>query len=169
MTEFVIADTHFGHEKIISLCKRPFKNVKEMDHTLIQNWNRTVTSDNDTVWFLGDFSSYKDETKNEEIFNSLKGNKYLIRGNHDKNSGFLNWITSYDRMELVWIKPMIVLDHYPIEEWNGMYKGAIHLHGHVHGNPKFAGMKNRWDVGVENEWMNYSPVDLNWFIENRVK
>ena len=29
--QFFIADTHFGHEKIIQLCNRPFENMKDME------------------------------------------------------------------------------------------------------------------------------------------
>ena len=52
---FMIADTHFGDENIIKFEGRPFKSVKEMNQTMIENWN-SVVSDEDTVFVLGDFS-----------------------------------------------------------------------------------------------------------------
>ena len=170
MTDFVISDTHFGHKNIIKLCNRPFKDVEEMDRTLIQNWNQTVTSENDTVWFLGDFSWYKDEEKNESIFNALKGIKFLIKGNHDnKNLLRLRWASRDERYEIVWKRPIVVLDHYPLQDWNHRLHGSIHLHGHVHGNNEYRGLKNRWDVSVENSYMNYTPKELQWFIERAEK
>ena len=32
---FYIADTHFGHDNIRRLSKRPFKTIEEMDKTII--------------------------------------------------------------------------------------------------------------------------------------
>ena len=51
---FFIADTHFNHERIIPICKRPFSDVEEMNKKLIENWN-SVVSDDDIVWVLGDY------------------------------------------------------------------------------------------------------------------
>ena len=38
---YYTADQHFGHTNIIYLCNRPFKDITEMDDTLIENWNNT--------------------------------------------------------------------------------------------------------------------------------
>ena len=64
--------------------KRPL-DTRTMDEALIRNWNAKV-SDEDTVYVLGDISWYNDETT-ARIFNSLKGRKILIKGNHDRVHG----------------------------------------------------------------------------------
>ena len=77
---YYIADLHFGHRNIISLCNRPFDNVKEMNQKLIKNWN-SVVNDKDNVYIVGDlFFKFQDI---ENILASLKGKKRLIIGNHD--------------------------------------------------------------------------------------
>ena len=39
MNRFLIADTHFGHDKIIQYEKRPLSSVEQMNRTIITNWN----------------------------------------------------------------------------------------------------------------------------------
>lgn len=51
---FFTSDTHFNHANIIRFCNRPFKDVEQMNETLIANWNRVVGT-NDIVFHLGDF------------------------------------------------------------------------------------------------------------------
>ena len=85
------SDTHFYHSNIIGFCKRPFKNVEDMNETLIENWNRVVGQD-DIVFHLGDFclGGSAEWTK---ILDRLNGKIYLIMGNHDlKNirQGYIN-------------------------------------------------------------------------------
>lgn len=38
------SDTHFYHENILRYCSRPFKDISEMNETLIRRWNETVLS-----------------------------------------------------------------------------------------------------------------------------
>ena len=81
MSNFYIADTHFGHLNIIKFDKRPFDSVQEMNDYLISRWNKKVKN-GDTTYILGDFCWNK-EAEWVEILNKLNGNKVLIRGNHD--------------------------------------------------------------------------------------
>jgi len=145
MTIYFTSDTHFSHANIIKLCNRPFENVEEMNSTMIRNWNETVLPE-DTVYHLGDFA-FKGHF--EDILSNLNGRKFLIIGNHDSsaviNSEYWEGVSYYK--EIVIETTKIVLFHYPIKSWNGMYKNALHFHGHCHGNLEPYGRAR--DVGVD--------------------
>lgn len=81
---YFISDTHFNHSNIIEYCNRPFNDIKEMNDTLINNWNSVVKKD-DIVYHLGDFA-LADEEKLKELYSKLNGTIILIRGNHDGKS-----------------------------------------------------------------------------------
>jgi calcineurin-like phosphoesterase family protein len=57
-----------------------------------------------------------------------------------------------------------VLCHYPLQSWNGLNKGVIHLHGHVHLPPhrKFGNGK-RLDVGMDGNGMD--PYNISEIIK----
>ena len=124
--KFYISDLHLGHNNIIRLDNRPFKNMTEMETTIINNWN-SVVSDNDQVYILGDMFWNNDRAP--EILDELKGSKYLVKGNHDR-------INSPMAERFVWIKDYaeikdngehLVLCHYPISHWKSADYGTIHL------------------------------------------
>ncbi len=50
---YFTSDLHFYHDNIIKHVGRPFCNSDEMNHVLIQNWNRRI-QDRDEVYILGD-------------------------------------------------------------------------------------------------------------------
>lgn len=146
--------THFGHSNIINLAKRPFADVREMDMMLVDNWNRIVKPE-DAVFHLGDFAW----SRHSDYLPKLNGNMMQIRGNHDHG---VPW-ASVPYLELVSRDhPSLVLFHYPIEEWNGWWRGSIHLHCHTHQHQKITG-KNRVNVSVE-AW-KYAPVSLAEVVE----
>ena len=89
MKVFMISDTHFGDERILRYENRPFSSVEEMDKAIIENWNQVV-GEEDTVFHLGDVSSY-DPERNKEILSSLHGKKILVMGNHDQNYTSRQW------------------------------------------------------------------------------
>jgi len=78
---YFTADLHFRHDNIIRHCNRPFRSVEEMDKRLVENWNKTVKS-NDEIYILGDLTMKGAEVAND-FLRKLKGIKYLVRGNHD--------------------------------------------------------------------------------------
>lgn len=163
---YFTSDLHFGHKNIISHTGRPFSAAEEMDEALIRNWNRTVQP-NDEVYILGDLTM-KGPDFAAGILSQLKGRKYLIRGNHDRfadnrefDQGLFQWIRDY--YELNWQNRKLILFHYPIEEWNGYFKGSIDLHGHQHNKEEynFSNLEKRirrYDVGVDANRMK--PVSI---------
>ena len=82
---FFTSDTHFGHERIIQYCNRPFKDAAEMNEALIRNWNAVVPPDG-TVFHLGDFAMGMDQDRTVGILSRLNGTIYLVAGNHDRHS-----------------------------------------------------------------------------------
>ena len=68
---YFISDTHFYHEKIIEYENRPFKDVEEMNNTLIDNWNKRIEP-KDEVYILGDFS-FGNKKQTLDLLDKLNG------------------------------------------------------------------------------------------------
>nr|WP_316619144.1 ATP-binding protein [uncultured Ruminococcus sp.] len=80
---FFISDLHFYHFNIIKSCSRPFRDEIEMNEKLIENFNSTV-SENDEVYILGDLAyRYPDIQSVNSCIARLSGIKHLVVGNHD--------------------------------------------------------------------------------------
>lgn len=169
MATMFTSDTHFHHKHVIGYCSRPFLSLEDMNAALIKNWNEKVKSDDDEVFFLGDFA-FCGVQKAREIFDQLRGRKHLVAGNHDRIARKLPWetIADYrvirpqieyedDEGEIQKVAHPIVLFHFPIISWDGMGHGSWHIHGHCHGNLKDTGAL-RWDVGVDANHM--APISL---------
>lgn len=165
--KYFIADTHFDHNNIIRLSKRPFETMEEHDAQLINNWNNQVNH-SDEIYILGDLSMSRSGKHVNSLLDKLNGRKHLIIGNHD---AYLN-DKSFDRSKFESIQPYLefnyskvkfVLFHYPILEWNGFFKDSIHLYGHVHNNNKEYFEKtmptNTLNVGVD--IIGYKPISIN--------
>lgn len=169
MTIFFSADSHYGHKNVIKLCGRPFLDLDHMRESLIENWNSRV-SNSDSVYFLGDFSFYKNDEDSEKIVKRLNGQKFLVKGNHDNHlkSATLSkfsWVKDY--YELYDGKDKFVLFHFPIKNWNKAHFGSYHLHGHEHSSINDCYFR-RYDVGVDATQHNFFPVSLEE-IKDRLK
>lgn len=173
------ADLHFGHSNVINFDHRPFIDVDEMDRTLIALWNNRVRNDDD-VWILGDliYRSSKDATW---YLRQLKGKKHLIIGNHEKaimkNQRALKYFESVEMMQEIVDhinnNPVrVIMCHYPIAEWNGFYRNAYHVYGHIHNNKNEAyQFLSKYDTALNAGCMinNYAPASLRELIENNKK
>lgn len=168
MTIWFTADTHFGHDNIIRFCNRPFKDWREMNDVLAENYNNCVGV-NDTVYHLGDFA-FMSQSRAIEMIKRLNGKKYFLAGNHDKplfkrDSDFrievrpdiepyLEWVKDYHEMTIQdktvnRKNQMIVLGHYAKRIWNKSHWGAWSLYGHSHGTLPDDPNALSIDVGVD--------------------
>jgi calcineurin-like phosphoesterase family protein len=132
---FVISDTHFGHENILTFFNndgsrvRNFSCVEEMDEHMVEQWNKVV-SDSDIVYHLGDVFF----GKGHQHLSRLKGRKRLVLGNHD-NAKSEHLLKNFQKI-MVWrLFPDLncLLSHVPIHK-ESFRKVDYNLHGHVHGN-----------------------------------
>lgn len=155
MAVYVTGCTHFGHANIIRLANRPFTSVEDMDDTLITRWN-SVVRPADTVIHLGDFA-YKGSNSAYTYLSKLNGNILRLQGNHDTPGWGWDYHETKDRHG-----SKVCLMHYPIEEWNGWWRGSFHLHAHTHSPEKISG-RRRAHVGVD-AW-NFTPILLDDVVE----
>ena len=166
MEDYVVSDTHFGHDNIRRFCNRPFDTIEEHDECLATNWNKTIPSKNSRVWILGDFAFKRPDYWIRRLNGSQK---ILIRGNHDRYSNYI-----FNMFHIVYgcekgacglhstaiDGQSITFCHFPMESWNKSFHGAWHLHGHCHkpiegSQPGQISRGLRLDVGVDLH--NYYP------------
>ena len=50
---YFISDTYFCHSNIIKYCDKPFKDAKEINETIINNWNNIVNNEDIVYHFTG--------------------------------------------------------------------------------------------------------------------
>lgn len=156
MTDYFLADTHFGHKNIVKETMgkdhRRFNSVEEHDNYIANQWKKVVRK-GDRVFLLGDVAFGK---KNLEILGNLPGLKYLIMGNHDCYSTetylkyFHKVLGSFDYHGYL-------LTHIPVsstekERWKG------NIHGHLHS----VSLHDDWYRCVSMEQLeDYTPIMFN--------
>jgi len=155
MKTWITSDLHFGHERIKIFCPKTrerFTDVKHMNEAMILEWNALVQPE-DLVYILGDFAftSTQDAVK---ILKRLNGDKILIEGNHDrkhlKDTNFRNSFKEIHKyLDIVYNKTKVVMFHYPIAEWDQMFRGSVHFYGHLHGNSSGLEQFRARDVGMD--------------------
>ena len=166
---FYTSDSHFNSERALTLSKRPFKSVDEMNWKIIENWNNYVHP-NDKVYHLGDFG---------ELWpvKYLNGEIILIEGNYEKDE--INKNSEYKKIlentfDKIYDTPIIsddfdfskkILCHEPLDGlklYNKINYEKIPdnkninfiLFGHIHGRQRIK--EFGIDVGVDAN--NYFPI-----------
>ncbi len=129
---FITSDTYFGRKGIISISKRPYSSVDEMDADMIKRWNAKV-SPTDFVYHLGNFAW--DPITADNVLRQLNGHIIFLTGSRDKalleiakhHAGKITFLVG----QLVEIpKAKMILCRYPLEDWSGKDTGIIHYHGY---------------------------------------
>ena len=178
MNVYIIADTHFKHEKMRTYCDRP-PNFTER---IIKNCHNTLKPE-DLIIHLGDVAIGKLEDW-EWIVPSLPGRWILIRGNHDRQKSCSWWMEhgfqfACDGMKFrnCW------LTHEPDTSRAGGCD--LNIHGHLHNiwhgfhssdRPKdimeddwlrlHKQLKNPWQRLFAVEYTNYLPVEFDKFVSH---
>jgi len=171
MSVFLTSDLHFGHERIIEMCDRPFGSVDEMNEALIANHNNLVNP-MDTVYFLGDVAMGK-IADSLPLVDRMNGVKILIAGNHDRCSPYYKhkrediretWYQEY-RKYFSLIIPSIEL-------MLGPHGQSILLHHFPYADPSYKdhsyeGRYQEFQPENNNLWLLHGHVHTGWKIKGK--
>lgn len=137
---YFTSDFHLGHKNVILYDNRPYKDLQDMEDSLVTTWNNTVKP-TDTVYQLGDF--FWGFNTALRVAPHLNGKIFCIKGNHDKSwwkpervkREIPNLTLLTDQIHIVKDTgghPPIIICHYPMRSWPGSARGSWHLYGHTH-------------------------------------
>ena len=167
------SDMHFGHDRGFVYEPRGFKSIYENDKAIISRWNEVVAPEDD-VYILGDVM-LMDNNYGCSCLMQLKGNKYIIRGNHDTDARveeYINRLWNIDEVPLAQIlrygKYHFYLSHYPTFTASftpdaKMSLSLINLYGHTHQQTNFFNNNPfMYHVGVDSH--NCYPVNIETII-----
>jgi calcineurin-like phosphoesterase family protein len=185
---WITSDPHYSHKNI---CRgvtnwrtqdgdipldstRDFQSVDQMNNTLVDNINSKVGQD-DTLIMLGDIAFGGFESIGKFLDRLICKNIHLVLGNHDhhirnnRENIQDRFMSVSDYLQVRIYDQDFVLSHYPFASWNGLNKGVIHLHGHVHLSSKDKwGEGKRLDVGVDgNNLFPYSVSEIVHMMDRR--
>lgn len=166
---FITADEHYGHEKIIEYCSRPFTSALEAQEVMIERHNKKVPNNPNIVTIhVGDlFWHTMSVADASRILDRLNGSHAFIFGNHDElmqNSRILRdrfrWIKGENKASgthiLKFNNNEMTLCHYAMRVWNRSHKGSWMLYGHSHNELPVVGKSI--DIGVDGH--DFEPWSL---------
>lgn len=161
---YFTADEHYGHERIIQFCNRPFASVRDHIDQSIARHNAKVPK-GARVYHVGDIFWRTMPLKTAlDIINALNGEHYFIWGNHDELlegneilRGAFHWCKDIAQVHHPTLGKQLVLCHYAMHVWRNSHRGAWHLYGHTHNNlPEQHNLS--FDCG-QDAW-NFAPVSI---------
>lgn len=172
---YLTSDLHFNHDRAFVYQPRGFDNIFDMNKTIISNWNKIITEEDD-VYVLGDLclGGAKSLADNKSLIQSLRGNLHIVRGNHDTDARIEMYNTCYNVIEienaiyLKYRKYHFFMTHFPCMTANlgkeSLQQCTINLYGHTHQQTNFyQDIPFMYHVGVDSH--NCIPVLLDNAIE----
>ena len=174
MKNWFTADQHFNHANVIKYCNRPFKDVNDMNNTIIKRYNERV-KDDDIVFMIGDFlfrnspGGKKGEglpQKADFFMKKLKGYKIPIKGNHDRNNSLK---TPIEKLIIRYGGHRICLVHNPAHA-DPSFK--LNFVGHKHEKWKFKKLdKDSYMINVGVDQWDFKPVSTKSILKyyNKIK
>ena len=180
---FFTSDTHYNHSNICRATTnwngadnltRDYKSLEHMNSTLVNRINELV-GENDILIHLGDWSFggfenvkiFRDRIVCQEIHLILGNHDHHIENNRGDCQELFASVNHYTK--LMYKFGTFVLMHYPMASWDGLNKGHVHLHGHVHlpTNLRF-GKGKKMDVGIDGN-PNFGVYDMDDIVRMIIK
>lgn len=150
---YVIGDLHLGHDKILGFSPmRGGTTTEEHDAWIISQWNSVITK-RDTVWVLGDVAFSAEALLK---VGQLRGNKILVRGNHDRQDT-KDYMKYFSQIYGLIKKNGFWLSHSPIHPQE--LRGKRNIHGHCHQNSIL--VNKLIDDTLDDRYINVSVEMLN--------
>lgn len=170
---WLTSDLHFCHDRGFIYEPRGFNSVDEHNKTIVSNWNKVVSEDDD-VYVLGDLMLNDNETACEYI-KQLNGRIHIVRGNHDTDARWAIYTSLPNVVELCGWSTMIhyrkyhfYLSHFPTLTGNlekeSLHQCTLNVFGHTHDRERF--YEDRpYMYNVALDAHNNTPVLLDDIIE----
>lgn len=174
MRIFTFGDHHFCHKNILKFepATRQFDTVQDMNTHMIQTWNVHIGK-TDIVLYAGDFVMGNHAYASYLLNYGLNGDKYLIRGNHDRKR-----IKGWKSVSHIFLADTDIIIHNPQSLINLHRIHTINLetiktvyHAHLHSRPietcewweKFP-YKNINFINVGVDVTAFKPIELPYHI-----
>jgi len=166
MKVFFTANLQFGRPGAIKQFKRPFKDVNDMNQSMIQNWNNAVQVD-DVVYVLGNFAW--DPTIAEEILGKLNGHIVIVPGELDeavielKRKGIMPKKTGVIESVFTSNTEQLTVSYWPLMEWPNKADGHYLFFGYP--SAKYKTDHKKKMVNVSCDFWGYRPQSLDSIME----
>lgn len=174
---YLTSDLHFFHDRGFIYEPRGFKSVREMNDTIIENYNKVVNPEDD-VYILGDLLLGGPDSldKGLKLIGELNGNLHLIRGNHDTDTRWFAYSTLQNVVEqqnAIYLKHEgyhFFMTHFPTITSNNDYDKplkarTLNLCGHTHTQNQWLDKDKGYIYHCELDAHNNMPVSMDYIIE----
>jgi calcineurin-like phosphoesterase family protein len=178
MKTFLVADTHFGCDRLIETTRADWVSVANHDSYLIRLINETVGKA-DRLVLLGDVARDYKTMFNRRTQIECR-NIDIVLGNHDKQSHASSVFGQGKVHASLMLKvgppedrKLIYCAHFPHAYWDKSHYGSYHAYGHCHSQREAAmdammPARRSMDVGVDNLVKLFSeprPIEVHDFLK----